>query len=189
LRRRRSLAAGFGIALISHLDALPAHAQLGIWTSQDRHVSSSNTQVPTVLGLGQGATLSIGTFTPVASASGFTEFTYASSGNVIQQHSLFTPESLILSYSSAFFLTAGGGNLYFSGSNFQQHVEATFHLDSSTPYAFGNPGPGLGPPLQMPSGHPLTLEGPGEQTINLSTVTNGVLSAGDWHLLLEYQAI
>ncbi len=157
--------------------------QYGIWTSQNRNISASATDVPTPFGVSHGSVLQIGPFTEYLSAGDF-GMLYDSSQYNSRHMSWFTPDSLTVEFTNAYY-SYTLGNLYAHGGNPRQHIEATFHLDQETYFTFGPPGP----PFLVPDQHAPTMTGPGGVVINLPAPTSGMLAAGDWRFLLEFQAI
>jgi hypothetical protein len=185
MARQTRWAALAGFAILFSILPRKALGQYGIWTSEDRHVSQSDTTVPTFLGKQLGDVTYVGPFSVVNSAPDFGDWLKLVGS--VQHHTWFTENSLTSSFTQTYF-SYGPGNLSYFGANYLEHIEAQFHLGLDTPYLFEGQFGSVSPP-SLPAGHYPTLTGPGGQVITLSGTQSGLLAAGDWRFLLEFQAI
>lgn len=169
-----------------------SHAQLGIWTSETRQLSTGTVSVPTLFGKQNGFTVQYGTLSPVASASNFGTFNAGTARLMLytfdMHRSYFTPDSFVLEYGEAMSSLNTGGMNTSPGVQDATHIQATFHLNNPSPFSFDK-ALYHGLSTLTPTGHFPTLTGPGGQTINLDAVMSGNLVAGDWTFLYDIQGV
>lgn len=128
MRRNQSFIA----VIVCLLACSNVRAQLGIWTSQTRQLSTGTVSVPTTYGQQIGVSTQLGPLTQTAAATDFGTFNAGTSRVPFYgpnlHRSYFTPDSFVLEYGEAIAHTGSGMSTTF-GDQDATHIQATFHLD------------------------------------------------------------
>lgn len=176
-----------GMFCLAFLVANPARAQFGIWTSDNRSISTGTADIATAFGRQGGRVSTLGPLTVYASTTGFGTFDVVVPVIGGGMHSLYTPDSFVLRpLTENRFRASIVGQAHEEGTRTAQSIQATFHLDQDTPFTLTSTVPS-----NVPLGdieNPPTLTGPQNQIISMNYVTSGMLSAGNWTFRMDTDA-